>query len=1073
MVKYYYDEEERFVIEGYDKSKTFSSFLPGIAGIKGIPMWVFYVNRGQGVCSFGVRDKKSPIMEFSPASIAYSNVAVKGFRTFIKLDDGNIYEPFSSLPSNERITRKMFIKQNELSIEEINEDLGLKINVVYFTIPYENFAGLVRKVEITNICSREMEIEVLDGMPEIIPFGVENSTYKEVGNLMRSWMEVYNLENRIPFFKVRASTKDEARVDEVTRGHFYLSFSDSETLITPIVDFELIFEQNTSLLYPDGFANNSINNLIGKKQVTANKVPCGFTGVKRKLDINEKLNIGTIIGHIEDIHIINKRSNEICKFSYIDEKRKQANKLVRDITDDIYTKTSSKVFDAYCRQNYLDNVLRGGYPLILDNGKEGFVYHVYSRKHGDLERDYNFFSLEPEYYSQGNGNFRDVNQNRRNDIFFNPKIRDYNVRTFMNLIQADGYNPLSVKGCTFEIIEENKEKAFHIIDKYFTSHKEEIKNLISSKFTPGKIINYVYNHNVKRTISDEDLLKEILSLSRQNIEAEFGEGYWIDHWTYNMDLIESYLKIYPDKLEEFLFENNKYIFFDSPVYVLPRNEKYVLEGSKVRQYGSVIIDEEKIERLNMKTNETNWLKTNYGEGDIYYTNLFVKLITLSLIKFVTLDPYGMGVEMEGDKPGWNDAMNGLPGLFGSGMSETFELKRIIQFIIGTIDKVKDRNISLPIEIYNLLYNVNDALEDYNNNKLDDFQYWDKVSTLREEYRKKIRFGIDGREKKICLLEIKELFNKFLDKLDKGIYKALKLGNGLFPTYFYFEAEDYKLIKDKEGKTVIGKYGLPTVKINSFKVSVLPYFLEGPARALKTIKDVNTSRNIYKKIKETDLFDEKINMYKTSVSLENQSYEIGRIKAFTPGWLERESVFLHMEYKYLLELLKSGLYDEFFEDMKTCMVPFLNPEIYGRSILENSSFIATSVNPDPSTHGRGFVARLSGSTAEFISMWIIMMIGNEVFRVEDGKLVLKFKPILPNWLFDEKGKITFKFLGKINVTYHNKTNKNTYGDSAAQINRIILTTNDNDIIEIRQSYIPHPFAEKCREGDIKEINIFFE
>ncbi len=32
-----------------------------------------------------------------------------------------------------------------------------------------------------------------------------------------------------------------------------------------------------------------------------------------------------------------------------------------------------------------------------------------------------------------------------------------------------------------------------------------------------------------------------------------------------------------------------------------------------------------------------------------------------ILKFSTLDPHGMGVEMEGGKPGWNDAMNGLPG----------------------------------------------------------------------------------------------------------------------------------------------------------------------------------------------------------------------------------------------------------------------------------------------------------------------------------------------------------------------------------------------------------------------------
>ena len=83
------------------------------------------------------------------------------------------------------------------------------------------------------------------------------------------------------------------------------------------------------------------------------------------------------------------------------------------------------MFDAYIQQCFLDNLLRGGYPLIFETKQGPVAYHVYSRKHGDLERDYNFFSLEPAYFSQGNGAFRDVLQNRRNDIYIEPRIRDF------------------------------------------------------------------------------------------------------------------------------------------------------------------------------------------------------------------------------------------------------------------------------------------------------------------------------------------------------------------------------------------------------------------------------------------------------------------------------------------------------------------------------------------------------------------------------------------------------------------------------------------------------------------------
>src|SRR3989338_5197919 len=95
--KYYIDSNNEFVIENYNLAGTFSNFLPGIAGLFGIPMWVFYVNRGQAVCSFGVNGKDNPIMEFFPANRAYKLVSSQGFRTFLKIKKGKnniFYEPF-------------------------------------------------------------------------------------------------------------------------------------------------------------------------------------------------------------------------------------------------------------------------------------------------------------------------------------------------------------------------------------------------------------------------------------------------------------------------------------------------------------------------------------------------------------------------------------------------------------------------------------------------------------------------------------------------------------------------------------------------------------------------------------------------------------------------------------------------------------------------------------------------------------------------------------------------------------------------------------------------------------------
>ncbi|MFE9274434.1 cellobiose phosphorylase [Paenibacillus glucanolyticus] len=1063
-------EKDTFVIEQYDQAKTFSSFLPGIAGLKGIPMWTFYVNRGQGICSFGIRDKNSPIMEFSPANIAYKNVSATGFRTFIKLaGTPSVYEPFQSFQPDPQAQRTMFIRQNELVIEEDHAGNGLRTSVSYFQLPGEDFAALAREVKITNAGTRNVSFELLDGLPEILPYGVANSGYKEIGNLLRSWMEVENLDQGIPFYKVRSSTHDEAEVSEVTNGHFYLSFDQHGKLIKPLVDFELIFGGNTSLIYPDRFATASIESLAQTIPYAVNKVPCGFSGLPAELGPGESITVYTLVGHVNDITRINKRSNDLSSPAYILSKRMEAAALTRELTDDVATNTGLPIFDEYSRQSYLDNFLRGGYPFIFDNGKEGAVVHLYSRKHGDLERDYNFFSLAPEYYSQGNGNFRDMNQNRRNDVFFNPKVGTFNIRMFFSLIQADGYNPLSVEGTKFRVTEGMEEQLEKLLRASVSGDGDydKLKAVCGGDYTPGNIINAIADQGIELSIGEEPFLSKLLTISDQHFAASFGEGFWSDHWTYNMDLVDAYLNIYPDRCEELLFGEKTYSFFDSPVYVLPRHEKVVISRGKVRQYGALLEDEEKLMKLGRKRNAAEWLRVDGGKGSIYRTHLFVKMISLSLSKMATLDPYGMGVEMEANKPGWNDAMNGLPGLFGSGMSETMELKRMAAFIVDAAEQFSRHTIQVPEEIASYLEGVFAAVQQYHSGALDSFRYWDQVAGLRESYRASVRFGITGREVELPMKDVKIIYAAFLSKINEGIERAEQMGGGIVPTYFRFEVEQFEEIRDAEGNPVITGYGLPAAKVLGFKPYALPHFLEAPARGMKLAGE-EQARAMYERIKASELYDPELGMYKTSVSLEEESDEIGRIRAFTAGWLERESVFLHMTYKYLLSLLKAGLYDEFFSEIRLSFIPFLDPAVYGRSTLENSSFIASSVNPDPHVHGRGFVARLSGSTAEFLSMWITMMAGKQVFRYEDHQLQLHLNPVLPAWLFDENHEVSFTLLGSVKITYRSKRTANTYGQDGVRIQRLTLTTVDGDQVEVDGPILSGKWAHEVRNGNVQSI-----
>jgi hypothetical protein len=146
------------------------------------------------------------------------------------------------------------------------------------------------------------------------------------------------------------------------------------------------------------------------------------------------------------------------------------------------------LFNAYIKQNFLDNVLRGGLPLQLgadpsqeldtyavqntDSIHRPKIYHVFSRIHGDLERDYNNFNIDTTYFSQGPGNFRDVSQNRRSDVLHTPAVGDFDVRMFLSLVQADGFNPLTVASPLFRVSTEEVDKLLEKLNIVNLKHRK-------------------------------------------------------------------------------------------------------------------------------------------------------------------------------------------------------------------------------------------------------------------------------------------------------------------------------------------------------------------------------------------------------------------------------------------------------------------------------------------------------------------------------------------------------------------------------------------------------------------------
>ena len=200
-----------------------------------------------------------------------------------------------------------------------------------------------------------------------------------------------------------------------------------------------------------------------------------------------------------------------------------------------------------------------------------------------------------------------------------------------------------------------------------------LEGLLVGQLRPGTLFKRLEAKDVELKVSNREFVDLVIGAAEEIPSAVYAQdGFWADHWTYDLDQIESYLAIYPDNEEALLWDSEPVPFYQSPGRVVPREKKYVLKDAKkgiVRQFGAVVKDPVKEKVLAARKNKPDggtWQTMN-GTETAFTTAPIGKCVLLCVVKFAMLDPAGMGVEMEAGKPGWNDAMNGLPGLFGSEM----------------------------------------------------------------------------------------------------------------------------------------------------------------------------------------------------------------------------------------------------------------------------------------------------------------------------------------------------------------------------------------------------------------------
>ena len=705
---------------------------------------------------------------------------------------------------------------------------------------------------------------------------------------------------------------------------------------------------------------------------------------------------------------------------------------------------------------------------------------------------------------------------RRNDVYFNPRIGSFNVKTFLSFIQADGYEPLKIESLLFKI--DNIEDCIDIATQAVgeadghRAQRTALANILhSGMFRPGQLFHDMMQQNIELIISRQEFVDIVTAVAQAFPTASFASGFWADQWTYYMDIVETYLSIYPDWEKRIFFEE-KMSYFSSPATVKPRNEKYVLleiDSDKkyhVRQLNSTAMDESEQRQQYLNTLHTankDWgvYKLNWQHdenGVIFRSSTMEKLFLLVTVKFATRDPYGTGIMYEGGKPGWNNANYGLANLIGSGTPELYELYVLMKFVKATIKKY-EVDINVPIELYRLVISINAALDVLHESGYVDganlypkvpqplFDYWDTVMTSLELYRKQIQHTFIGTTHPLPCDSLDTFMKQWMGQIELGIERGRKLGtrghgddgnSGVPPTYFVYDVVAWTFT----GESSIDRH--PFVMPLEMEVRSLPLYLEGPTRMLKTVRSKDEAKAIYDAVRDSPLRDMKLSMYTISASLKGQSPEIGRASALPPGWLENQSISLHMSYKYFRELLRHGLHEEFFTEMESGgMLPFLDPKVYGQSLMVSTTFIVSSAYDDPSMHGRGYNSnneklQYSGTTSEFLSMWLYIMIGSHPFSLHHstGQLQMQLLPTLPvHWFYigpdGHTLMVQYKLFGSIDVRYYNTRGIDLYDIVPT---RYVVTLRDGTIISVDGPMIEDSnLANKIRRVEfVATMDVYF-
>ena len=735
--------------------------------------WMFISSNGS--LSAGRKNRNNALFPYYTVDKIHDHKNITGSKTYFLVDKKDktfLWEPFTDESQKfYSITRNLYKSNfgNNIIFEEINSDLGLTFRYGWYNS--EKF-GFVKKSCVVNNTEDNVVVNVLDGIQNILPTGIDYNFQNEYSNLLDAY-------------------KKNELVKDSTLGLFMLSS-------IPVDRAEPSEALVATSVWSIGFENNS-QILISDKQVSSFKK--GLT-VEREFDIRASRGAYFINSKIvldkeskKEWFTIAEINHESADVSNLKRFILNTDNLEEQIVDDIdagttalkkmvsfadgFQMTNTELCYARHYSNTLFNIMRGGIftnnyiintvdfkkylwqinrlvtkehnswletlpakisyielvKLAEDIGDADllritfeYLPLTFSRRHGDPSRPWNQFSIETKnedgttkYYYEGN--WRDIFQNWEALCFSYPEFVEGVISKFVNASTIDGYNPYRIMrdGIDWESPD------------------------------PDDPWSYI--------------------------------GYWGDHQIiYLQKLLELSHSFHPGKIDE-LLTREIFTYANVPYQIKPYNE-IVKNPKDTVIFNSELNDQIKSEVEHLGA-DARLLKNSLGD-DIYKVNLTEKVLAPLLSKLCNFIPEA-GIWLNTQRPEWNDANNALVGN-GTSMVTLYYLRRFLKFWQEKFTNTHIEKVAVSEELaalYESVYGIfKDNLELLNTGftDVDRKKFTDLLGNAHWKYRNEIyNYSFSGEKTQLRIKDLQSFTTLCLKYIDHSI-NINKRKDGLYHAY---------------------------------------------------------------------------------------------------------------------------------------------------------------------------------------------------------------------------------------------------------------------------------------------------